>query len=337
MKKLVGNLLKIVLPLGLGIGLIFYYVNAFSEEQIDEIYQAFLKADYGWIIFSLVFAVLSHLSRAYRWKYTLRPLGYHPKFLNNFYAVMIAYLVNLAIPRLGEFTRCGVMARYENIPYEKLLGTVIAERIADLIIMMIFSVLVLYFQFHVIDDYVTSKIQEFNLPVSFQTLVLIGFGLMLIGSVTLYVLFKKAEQFPILLKVKGFLVGLLEGIQSIWKMKDKWAFLGHTVFIWGMYVLMFYVCFFSLPETLEVPFEGILTGFILGGFTVILTNGGIGAYPAVVGLVLGLYGVNETTGYAFGTIVWAAQTLLLLIFGAASFALMPIYNKRRAQDVVEAT
>lgn len=334
MKKQLVNLVKIVLPLALGIGLIVYFLQSFSEEELVDIYRAFLEADYRWILFSLIFAILSHVSRAYRWQFTLKPLGYKPKLANSFFAVMIAYLVNLAIPRLGEFTRCGVMAKYEKIPYDNLLGTVIAERIADLIIMIAFSFLVLYFQFDIIGSYLNDKIESFNLPLSLSSLLMIAVALMIVGLGILYILFTRFKDNPLISKIGKFLLGITDGVKSIWKMEDKVAFIGHTIFIWAMYVLMFYVCFFSLPETSEVPFQGILTAFIMGGFTVILTNGGIGAYPAIVGLVLGLYGVEESTGYAFGTIVWAAQTILLLVLGAASFVLMPQYNKRLAKQEV---
>ena len=335
MKKQLLNLAKIILPLALGVGLIVYFLQSFSEEELVDIYRAFLEADYRWILFSLVFAVLSHISRAYRWKFTLKPLGYKPKLANSFFAVMIAYLVNLAIPRLGEFTRCGVMAKYEKIPYDNLLGTVIAERIADLIIMIAFSFLVLYFQFDVIGSYLGEKLASFNLPLSLTTLLIIAFSFMILVMGGIYLLFTRLQDNAIISKIKGFLLGITEGVKSIWKMEDKVAFILHTIFIWAMYVLMFYICFFSLPETSTVPFEGILTAFIMGGFTVILTNGGIGAYPAMVGIVLGLYGVEGSTAYAFGTIVWAAQTILLLVFGAASFALMPWYNKKRVKYAAE--
>ena len=151
------------------------------------------------------------------------------------------------------------------------------------------------------------------------------------GGSLLFLFFNKSFQHPLLVKIRGFIYGLFEGVISILKMKQKWEFIGHTIFIWLMYVAMFYVCFFSLPETSGVPFGGILTGFVLGGFTIVLTNGGIGAYPLAIQAVLMLYEVDKNTGGAFGWIVWAAQTVLLLFFGALSFMLMPIYN-RQFQD-----
>ena len=331
--KLIG-LLKIVIPLGLGVFLIWYFLQSLTEQDKIDIVNSFRSANYGWILFSLVFAILSHVSRAYRWSYTLKPLGYKPKFLNNFFAVMIGYLVNLAIPRLGELTRCGVMAKYEKIPFEKLLGTVIGERIADLIILIIFTVSIVFIQMDVIGEMLTEMMVKLEGKVSLN-LVLVLLGVMLLGVIGLFVLFfNKSIQHPILTKIREFVYGLFIGVKSIWTMKDKWAFLAHTIFIWVMYVLMFYLCFFSLPETSSVPFGGVLTAFVMGGFAVVFTNGGLGAYPIMIYTVLLLYGIDKNTGAAFGWIVWTAQTLLLLLLGAVSFVLMPQYNKYLAKQKV---
>lgn len=324
------SVLKVIIPLGLGFFLVWYFMQSLSEQDKTDIIASFREANYGWILFSLVFAILSHISRAYRWNYTLKPLGYKANFLNSFFAVMIGYLVNLAIPRLGEFTRCGVMSKYENIPFEKLLGTVIAERIADLIVLILFTVTVVFIQIDVIGGMVQDMIDAISAKFS-MNLVITLFGALVLGGVSLIVLFfNKSFNHPVIVKAREFIYGLFEGVKSIWTMKDKWAFLAHTIFIWIMYVVMFYVCFFSLSETSSVPFGGILTGFVLGGFTIVLTNGGIGAYPLAIQALLVLYEVDKNTAGAFGWIVWTAQTLLLLGLGAMSFAMMPWYNKRLA-------
>lgn len=331
MKKILINSIKIVLPLLLGVFLIWYYAQSLDEQGWLDIREAFGKADYSWIFFSVVFFFLSHMSRAYRWKYTLRPLGYEPKFLNSFFSVMIAYLVNLAIPRLGEVTRCGVMSRYEQIPFEKLLGTVIAERLADFIILITIAVVVAFIQLEVIESMLVEMSQVLSDKFSPALVIALVLIAILGGAGVLVLLFNKKIQHPTILKIRVFVQGLLSGIQSILTMKDKWAFIGHTVFIWVMYLVMFYVCIFSLPETSNIPFGGVFTAFVLGGFAIALTNGGIGAYPLAIVQVLSLYGVSEGIAGAFGWIVWTAQTVLLLIIGALSFALMPIYNSKNKE------
>jgi len=189
---------------------------------------------------------------------------------------------------------------------------------------------VVFIQFEIIKELIFEIVNAITEKVS--GIALYGFvGVLLLGILAfVYFFFLDKKEHPFIDKLKGIIVGLYEGVASIFKMKKKWQFLGHTAFIWVMYLLMFYLCFFSLPETKDVPIGGILTAFVLGGFTIVLTNGGIGAYPLAIQAVLLLYGVDKNTGAAFGWIVWTAQTLMLVIFGAISFVLMPIYNKRIA-------
>ena len=330
MKKKILDSLKVILPLGLGLYLVYFFYSSLSPQDKKDIVVSFQSANYGWIIFSLFFALLSHLSRAYRWNYTLEPLGYKTKFWNNFFAVMIAYLVNLAVPRLGEISRCGVTARYEKVPFNKLLGTVIAERVADFLILIAITISVVFIQFNVIQGLVLEIVETMSEKASgLITLGIVGVLGLIALVVVDFVLLRKANN-HLIEKATGLVKGLYEGVASIFKMEKKWQFLGHTIFIWVMYLLMFYLCFFSLPETKDVPVGGILTAFVLGGFTIVLTNGGIGAYPLAIQAVLLLYGVDKITGGAFGWIVWTAQTLMLIVFGAISFFLMPIYNKRIA-------
>lgn len=330
MKKKILDSLKVILPLGLGLYLVYFFYSSLSPQDKKDIVVSFQSANYGWIIFSLFFALLSHLSRAYRWNYTLEPLGYKTKFWNNFFAVMIAYLVNLAVPRLGEISRCGVTARYEKVPFNKLLGTVIAERVADFLILIAITISVVFIQFNVIQGLVLEIVETMSEKASgLITLGIVGVLGLIALVVVYFVLLRKANN-HLIEKATGLVKGLYEGVASIFKMEKKWQFLGHTIFIWVMYLLMFYLCFFSLPETKDVPVGGILTAFVLGGFTIVLTNGGIGAYPLAIQAVLLLYGVDKITGGAFGWIVWTAQTLMLIVFGAISFFLMPIYNKRIA-------
>lgn len=330
MNKKILDSLKVILPLGLGLYLVYFFYSSLSPQDKKDIVVSFQSANYGWIIFSLFFALLSHLSRAYRWNYTLEPLGYKTKFWNNFFAVMIAYLVNLAVPRLGEISRCGVTARYEKVPFNKLLGTVIAERVADFLILIAITISVVFIQFNVIQGLVLEIVETMSEKASgLITLGIVGVLGLIALVVVYFVLLRKANN-HLIEKATGLVKGLYEGVASIFKMEKKWQFLGHTIFIWVMYLLMFYLCFFSLPETKDVPVGGILTAFVLGGFTIVLTNGGIGAYPLAIQAVLLLYGVDKITGGAFGWIVWTAQTLMLIVFGAISFFLMPIYNKRIA-------
>tara|TARA_B110000503_G_scaffold83734_1_gene127711 strand:- start:1171 stop:2031 length:861 start_codon:yes stop_codon:yes gene_type:complete len=279
----------------------------------------FKEANYSWIFLGLFFGVLSHLSRAYRWKFMLEPLGFKPKFTNSVLAVLVGYLVNLALPRAGEVSRALVLTNYEDVPFEKGFGTIVAERIADLIMMLCIILITLFVQFDFIYELLT---QNFN-PIKIS----IGLAILIIGFYILSSFVKKATS-GFLLKIKTFFAGLTEGVTSIFKMKNKWAFIFHTVFIWAMYVAMFWATIPAI-EGLNIPLGGILIGFIAGGFSIAATNGGIGLYPIAVAGALALFDIPTEPATAFGWIMWTAQTAMIIVFGGLAFLLLPIYNKNK--------
>jgi uncharacterized protein (TIRG00374 family) len=310
----IKKVLKIVLPLALGSFLVWYSLSDISLEILGNYFK---EAKYSFIFLGLFFGILSHLSRAYRWKFMLEPLGFKPKFINSILAVLVGYLVNLAIPRAGEISRATVMTNYEKIPFEKAFGTIVAERIADLIMMLSIVAITLFVQFDFIYDLLTKNFNPLKIS--------IGFAVLIVGFYIFTSFVKKATS-GFLLKIKTFISGLIEGVTSIFKMKNKWAFIFHTLFIWAMYVAMFWATIPAI-EGLNVPFGGILIGFIAGGFSIAATNGGIGLYPIAVASALALFGIPAETATAFGWIMWTAQTAMIVIFGGLAFLLLPIYNK----------
>ena len=312
----IKKILKIILPLVLGGFLVWY---SLKDIDSNEFIGYFKKANYRYILLGLFFGILSHLSRAYRWKFMLAPLGYKPKYTNSILAVLVGYLVNLAIPRAGEISRATVMTNYEEIPFEKGFGTIVAERIADLVMMLSIVVITLFVQF----DFIYNKLADNFNPIK----IIVGLTVLILGFYILTSLIKKAKS-GFLLKIKTFVSGLIEGVTSIFKMKNKWAFIFHTVFIWVMYVAMFWATIPAI-EGLHVPFGGILIGFIAGGFAIAATNGGIGSYPIAVAGALALFNIPTELATAFGWIMWTAQTAMIIIFGGLAFLLLPIYNKNK--------
>jgi uncharacterized protein (TIRG00374 family) len=311
----IKKVLKIIVPLILGGFLVWY---SLSKISIDVLLGYFKEANYSFIFLGLFFGILSHLSRAYRWKFMLEPLGFKPKFTNSVLAVLVGYLVNLALPRAGEVSRATVMANYEKIPFEKGFGTIVAERIADLIMMLSIVAITLFVQFDFIYNLLTKN---FN-----PTKIIIFLAVLSIGFFVFSSFVKKAKS-GFLLKIKTFVSGLIEGVTSIFKMKNKWAFIFHTLFIWVMYVAMFWATIPAI-EGLNVPFGGILIGFIAGGFSIAATNGGIGLYPIAVAGALALFDIPTEPATAFGWIMWTAQTAMIIVFGGLAFVLLPIYNKK---------
>ncbi|WP_408029573.1 lysylphosphatidylglycerol synthase transmembrane domain-containing protein [Tenacibaculum xiamenense] len=308
--------LKIILPLILGGFLVWY---SLSKVSIETLLKYFQNANYWWIALGLIFGILSHLSRAYRWKYLLEPMGYKPDFGNSTMAVLVAYLVNYAVPRAGEVSRAAVMTNYEDIPFEKGFGTIVAERIADLLMMLLIICITLFVQFDFIYELLTKNFSIEKIAIIVAALV-VGFFIF-----SRYV--KKATK-GIGLKIKNFISGLIEGATSIFKMKNKWAFIFHTVFIWAMYVAMFWATVPAI-ENLSVPFGAVLIGFIAGGFSIAATNGGIGLYPIAVAGAFALFNIPEEPANAFGWIMWTAQTVMIIVFGGLAFVLLPIYNKNK--------
>lgn len=322
MNKKLKKILFTVLPIVLGVVLIWYSVSKLSESDINIIKKSFETANYWWVLLSLFFGVLSHLSRAYRWNYLLEPLGYKPKYLNSVMAVLVGYLVNLTIPRAGEVARATTITKYEDIPFEKAFGTIVSERIADVIMLLSIIGTAFFLQTKLLTSYFfkDSGAKSFlNYYIAIGIVVLIF----------LFLKIAKKSKNPILVKIQNFIYGLIQGVVSIFKMKKKWAFIFHTIFIWVMYVMMFYVVKFALPETYHLPFSAIIVGFVVGGLSMAITNGGLGTYPVFVASALTLYGVHQNPALAFGWIMWTAQTIMILLFGGLSFLFLPIYNKEK--------
>jgi len=311
-----------ILPILLGVVLIWYSVSKLSDTDIKAIKDSFKSANYWWVGLSLFFGILSHVSRAYRWQYLLEPLGYRPRFANNIMAVLVGYLVNLTIPRAGEVARATTISKYENIPFEKAFGTIVSERIADVIMLLSIIATAFFLQTKLLSSYLfkESNSNSNTLYYAIPAVIVLGF--------IVFRLIKKSSN-PFIQKVQKFFLGLIQGVISIFKMKKKWAFIFHTFFIWGMYVLMFYVVTFALPETTHLPFSAIIVGFVVGGLSMALTNGGLGTYPVFVASAITLYGVAQNPALAFGWIMWTAQTVMVIAFGGLSFILLPIYNKER--------
>jgi len=316
------SFLKKTIPLALGIFLIWVSLSKLTPEDIESVKKSFKTANYWWVLLSLLLGVLSHLSRAYRWRFMLEPLGYKPKFLNSAMAVIIAYLVNLGIPRAGELSRAAVLKEYEDVPFEKGFGTIVAERVADLIMYALFILLAFFAQYQLIRDELAKKLPE-N-----PAYTIISLTILAICGFLFFKWIKRSEQ-PRVIRLKSFLSGLIAGVKSIFTMKKKWAFIFHTFFIWIMYILMLYVAKFSIPETADISINAVLISFVIGTFSYAATNGGIGAYPIAIQSALLLYGVSEVAGLSFGWIMWTSQTLMILVFGGVSFLLLPIYNKSK--------
>ena len=317
MNKKITKILKLTFPLILGVVLVWY---SLSKISFQELVLYFKNANYIYIGLGLLFGLLSHLSRAYRWKFMIEPMGYSLRMSNSIMAVFAAYLVNYTIPRAGEITRATILTNYEGVPFEKGFGTIVAERVADVLMMVCIITITLLLEFEFIYQFFNERFNPLK--------IVIGGSILLVIGILMMVLIKRSQS-KLAVKIKIFIGGLIEGAMSIFKMKKKWAFIFHTVFIWAMYVLMFYITSFALDETTNIPLAAILIGFISASFSIAATNGGIGSYPVAVFAAFSIFSIAKEPSIAFGWIMWSSQTLLIIVLGGLSLIYLPIYNRRK--------
>lgn len=326
------NILKILFFLGLGIGLIWLALRKTTDEEFANIKISLLNADYFWISLSIVISGLSHFFRALRWKLLLDPLGYKPKTSNTFFAVMVGYLANFAIHRMGEVTRCGLLTTYEKVPFTTGFGSVISERALDVVCLIIIFFAALGMEFDrisgIANDLVFNTISEkFHALMQKQLFVIVaGISLFLIAIAFFY--FRKKIQSLFSTKAKGIFTGIWNGLISIKNVKKPALFILHTVLIWTMYVLQVYVCFFAFPETANLSIMVAVVIVVFGSLGVVATPGGTGAYQLIVIQILtSIYLISYTSSFAFAWAVWTSQFVFIVFTGFLSLILLALLNK----------
>ncbi len=310
-------------------GLLLYF--AFRGINFESLIHDLLSAEYKWVILSLVFAIISHISRAIRWNILIDPLGYSPKLKNTFYSLMLGYLANFAFPRLGEVTRCASLAKKEKIPVDKLFGTVILERAIDLLSLLILLTILIIFRFETFGGFFNDSIfiplsEKISSTLNFSKIIWIGAGIVFVSMIAAYLKFREElSKIGIVIKIKEIIKGILEGLKTVYKMKKFGAFLFYTVFIWLNYLIMTWVVVFALPSTSGL---GIIDGLfllVIGGLGMSApVQGGIGAYHWIVSR--GLFAVYENItieeGLVFATLSHESQSLMILVIGIISFVLL---------------
>lgn len=325
------TILKFVIFLGLGLLITWLSLKDLTEAERHEIVKAFRTANYNWVILGIALGISSHILRAVRWMMFMEPMGYKPRFKNSFYAVMIGYLANLAFPRLGEVTRCGILAKYEKIPFNRSLGTVITERAIDMLIFFLLFALMIVTQIGTIEEYLNDtiypKLAEKFGAVHYSRIILTSLaGIVTVSGFLLWRFRHKLRRFKLYQKVKGLVFGFWEGLKSLTRIRHPWLFVFYSLAIWALYFLMLYVCFFCFPETSDLSLGAGLSALVLGSIGIMITPGGIGLYPALIQETLKLYGIALVTGLALGWIVWTTQTLMILVLGGGSLLLLS-FNK----------
>ncbi|MDF2437707.1 MAG: hypothetical protein K0Q95_2083 [Bacteroidota bacterium] len=338
MKQQLANILKFLFFLSIGILLIWLAVKDKTDAELLNIKGALEGANYFWILLSILISGLSHYFRALRWKLLLKPLGHHPKTSNTFFSVAVGYLANLAIPRLGEVTRCGLLTRYEKVPFVQGFGSVIAERALDVVCLILLFFLTLTMEFTKISGIANDLIfipvtAKFNQLMQKQLFVIVACVLLLAGIAAFFYFRNKIKNL-MSGKLKGFVNGLWEGLLSVKKVNNPWLFIFHTVMIWLMYILQVYVCFFAFNELKDLSFVVAMVITVFGSLAVVVVPGGTGMYQLIVIQILTtVYAMSQTGSFAFAWSVWVSQIVLILFAGLLSLILLPILNKNTEIEI----
>lgn len=311
----------------LGIGALFIYL-AFSKIDREKTIDAIANANLWWPLVAMLAGILSCFSRAVRWQIIAEPLGYKTSFWTTFHGIMVGYLVNFAIPRGGEVARAAVISQTEKIPLTKMIGTIVAERLVDLICMFIVLVLAIFLQLDTLKGFldVLPKTDDGG----GLNLKLIAIIILAVFGILYFVLRKKIQKMPLYQKAIDFIRGFIDGIRGLVKIKKPIAFIFHSIVIWVMYYLMVYVCFFSLDGTSQLGLEAGLTVLVLSTVAILIpAPGGTGTFHYFVPFGLLLYNIPiDPTGSAYAIIAHASQMIMFVVIGAISyFALM--YQQRK--------
>lgn len=346
MKKILLDILKFSVFLGIGVAIMYWFYNnqntAFQEQLrlegkapyplMNKLMDDFRSVNLFWIALTLLAFSISNYSRAVRWNMLIYPLGYHPKIRNAFFAVNISYFTNLWMSRAGEIVRAGSLAKVENISVSKIMGTVVVDRILDMVTLMIIVAFSFLIEYDVLWGFLDKNIGKgdgsFRLlqhPL-FWGLILTGCGLMIV----LYLLRKKIAQLPLINKVWHIVEKFAEGVKTIKKVENLPVFVFHSLNIWFMYYMMTYLCFYAFAPTAHLAPIAALTVFVFGTFGIVIPSpGGMGTYHVLATAALVIHGVNSNDAFSFANIMFfSIQIVYNIVAGILSIILLRYFNKK---------
>ncbi len=333
MKKHILNLLQYIFFLGLGFFLLWLTLR---KSDWNTIIDDLSDANYIYLIPAVLMLLVSHFIRALRWKILMEPLGYTPSTTNTFLAVMVGYWANLAVPRLGEVLKCTILSKYEKVPADKLVGTIVAERAVDVLCLILFLLITIFSQYNIIgqfseeifSNFFHSKAGEFAI-----TKVLVVVFIIFAFLILIIWMFKKLSHLQFIAKTKNIFLGIWQGLVSIRYIKNKWLFIFHSLLIWTLYLYSTYMGFFAMQDMLQYGIRGALSALTFGSFGMIIPSpGGIGSFQYAIQQVMMLYGVTPEKGLSLGMMIWFAQTGFVILFGTIAFLILPIVNKKSTTE-----
>ena len=341
MKKKLLSVLNFVAFSLLGVFLLYL---VFRKVNFQEVVGQILEADYGWVLLSFLFAAISHFARALRWNILINSMGHKTRAFSTFYAVMIGYFANMAIPRLGEVSRCGVLHKKDGVPFDSLLGSVVAERVFDLIVLLFLIFIVIVLQLELVGGFVNRLIVEplmenVSTNISGIISVLVIIAIIIVAAIILHRVFKnRLQESDLFNKIRGFANGFLDGVKTIWRLERRLAFFFYTFVIWFMYFLMTYVVFFAFDSTSHLDYIDGLTVLAIGSLGMVApVPGGIGAYHFIVKAILfELYMIPNDIAASWATLIHTSQSLFIVLLGSISY-FMILSLKRKANGQPQPT
>lgn len=332
MRGRLGQVLKYVLMLGIG-GLLFGLAMGAVDDP-DALW-ADMRSANGWCIAaSFLMGYLAIVSRGVRWLILLEPLGHRPKMSNSIHAVAFSYFSNTFVPRSGELARCGALNQTDGIPVDELFGTVISERVVDFALLFILTAVALTLN---LDSFIAFS-ESFSLPGGGGMLPWLGgaAAVALLMAVVVWVRREALSRIPFFAKVFGFIAGIGRGLGSVRHMKRKWAFLGHTFFIWSMYFMMAYIIFMGIGALEDLTAAQALFVMMAGGFGMVLPSpGGIGSYQLAVQFAFIAMGYGSVLGLATANVVWATQTGMIIVTGGIGYLFLMAAGLRKSKATSE--
>ncbi|MEG1572983.1 MAG: lysylphosphatidylglycerol synthase transmembrane domain-containing protein [Bacteroidales bacterium] len=330
------KILRYLVFLALGISIIWWFQRDLNPTEKAEISTSFEGINYWILSGGVLLCLASHFLRALRWNLLLKSMHYNPPLALSFMSVLIAYFANLALPRIGEVLRCGILQRYDKVPLLKSLGTVIIERMIDVILFLMAFGLALFLEFKYLEKYVMNELAK-GLHSSEEWLFIIPY--ILVGSLLLFFalcwIYKKHKHkiltHPLFLKLKKILIGFWEGIISLKNLQNPCLFVAYSLGIWLFYWLSLYLIFLAMPNIGLIPGSVVLTCLVMGTFGYMITPGGVGLYPVIISATFAIFGLSKMAGYTAAWVAWSSQTMLFIVLGLASLIIIPIFYDNKSK------
>lgn len=333
-KKLLGDIAKLVVFLGVGFFFIYWFLLKLDPAQKEAIWQSFLNANYFWVACVMLSCLSAHFVRALRWQLLYQPLGQTPGLNNSFGAVVVTYMANLAFPRLGEVLRCALLKTSDDIPVEKSLGTVVTERCFDVLAFGIVVLIGLLFMYGQAKEWLISALQQKSQGLPSMALFAVILVVAIVAGIVLYRFLRvRMLKYKFFKKIDDIIIGALDGLKSIFHLKPRSVilFVIYSIIIYFFYLLGGLIILQAFPETRMLGFGAAFVLYLFGSVGMTISQGGLGAYPVLVMQSLALYGVAESVGMAAGWLLWSSQQIIVILVGLAYLVYFSQAKKKNKQ------